>query len=39
MKPSHALLPLARAGVALQRRHPLSVGLLIQWALLQEPRR
>jgi hypothetical protein len=37
-KPSHAFVPAALMGVALQRRFPLAVMLIAPWAVLWEPR-
>lgn len=37
-KRSHAWFPLAVAGVLLQRRKPLAIGLVVPWAVLWEPR-
>jgi glycosyltransferase involved in cell wall biosynthesis len=37
-KRSHAWLPLALAGLLLQRRRPLAIGLVVPWAALWEPR-
>jgi Glycosyl transferase family 2 len=38
-KRTHAWLPLALAGVVLQRRSPLAMAMVLPWAVLVEPRR
>jgi hypothetical protein len=38
-KGRHALLPVALAGVVLQRRRPLTALLVLPWAVMVEPRR